>query len=93
VRLALQWGLAKHFCDGADECRNVARYVLREVEDFIKIMVGSEVLSEKEGPEYRQFTVEKIRAIVEEYQFDPFITNQTSQALIITNLPIHNKPY
>jgi len=53
-------------CDGVDECRKAARYALREGADFIKIMASGGVVSEKDRPEYTQFTVDEIRAIVEE---------------------------
>ena len=53
-------------CDGVDECRKAARYALREGADFIKIMATGGVMSEKDRPEYRQFTVDEIRAIVDE---------------------------
>lgn len=58
--------LATLICDGVDECRKAARYALREGADFIKIMASGGVLSEKDRPEYVQFTLEEIRAIVEE---------------------------
>jgi len=53
-------------CDGVDECRKAARYVLREGADFIKIMASGGVLSQRDRPEFRQFSLEEIRAIVEE---------------------------
>ena len=53
-------------CDGVDECRKAARYAMREGADFIKIMTTGGVLSEKDRPEYIQFTLDEIRAIVEE---------------------------
>ena len=53
-------------CDGVDECRKAARYALREGADYIKIMASGGVLSEKDRPEYRQFTLDEIRAIVDE---------------------------
>jgi len=53
-------------CDGVDECRKAARYALREGADFIKVMATGGVLSEKDRPEYRQFTLEELRAIVDE---------------------------
>lgn len=53
-------------CDGPDDCRRAARYALREDADFIKIMATGGVLSQKDRPEYRQFTLEEIRAIVDE---------------------------
>ncbi len=55
-------------CDGVDECRKAARYALREGSDFIKVMASGGILSEKDRPEYRQFTVEELRAIVDEAQ-------------------------
>ncbi|MCI4436853.1 MAG: amidohydrolase family protein [Ignisphaera sp.] len=66
VRTTKLRGVFSVLCDGVDECRKAARYVLREGADFIKIMASGGVLSEKDRPEYRQFTVEEIRAIVEE---------------------------
>lgn len=57
---------ASLICDGVDECRKAARYALREGADFIKIMATGGVISEKDRPEYVQFTPEEIRAIVEE---------------------------
>jgi imidazolonepropionase-like amidohydrolase len=53
-------------CDGADECRKAARYALRAGADFIKIFTTGGVASQLDRPEYPQFTVEEIRAIVEE---------------------------
>lgn len=53
-------------CDGVDECRKAARYALREGADFVKVMASGGVLSEKDRPEYRQFTVEELKAIVDE---------------------------
>ena len=53
-------------CDGVDECRKATRYALREGADFIKVMTSGGVLSEKDRPEYRQFTLEELKAIVDE---------------------------
>ncbi|MEB3755379.1 MAG: amidohydrolase family protein [Desulfurococcales archaeon] len=53
-------------CDGADECRKAARYALRSGADFIKIFTTGGVASQRDRPEYPQFTLEEIRAIVEE---------------------------
>ncbi len=58
--------LVSLICDGVDECRKAARYALREDADFIKIMATGGVLSQKDRPEYRQFTLEEIKAIVDE---------------------------
>ncbi|MCS7364902.1 MAG: amidohydrolase family protein [archaeon GB-1867-035] len=58
--------LSSLICDGVDECRKAARYALRAGADFIKIMATGGVMSEKDRPEYTQFTLEEIEAIVEE---------------------------
>lgn len=62
----LQNPLASLICDGVSECRKAARYALREGADFVKIMATGGVLSQRDRPEYRQFTLEEIKAIVEE---------------------------
>ncbi len=53
-------------CDGADECRKAVRFAMREGADFIKVMASGGVLSQRDRPEYRQFTAEELRAIVDE---------------------------
>ena len=53
-------------CDGPSECRKAARYALREGADFIKIFSTGGVLSQRDRPEHPQFTLEEIKAIVEE---------------------------
>lgn len=53
-------------CDGVDECRKAARYALRQGADFIKVMATGGVLSQRDRPEYIQFSKEELRAIVEE---------------------------
>jgi imidazolonepropionase-like amidohydrolase len=53
-------------CDGPDECRKAARYALRAGADFIKIFTTGGVASQLDRPEYPQFTLEEIKAIVEE---------------------------
>ncbi|MCE4607257.1 MAG: amidohydrolase family protein [Desulfurococcales archaeon] len=53
-------------CDGADECRKAARFALRNGVDFIKIFTTGGVASQRDRPEYPQFTLEEIKAIVEE---------------------------
>lgn len=53
-------------CDGEAECRKAARYAMREGADFIKVMASGGVLSQRDRPEYRQFTLEELRAIVDE---------------------------
>ncbi|MEM0021537.1 MAG: amidohydrolase family protein [Fervidicoccaceae archaeon] len=53
-------------CDGEAECRKAARYALREGADFIKVMATGGVLSQRDRPEYRQFTLEELKVIVDE---------------------------
>ncbi|WP_292319069.1 amidohydrolase family protein [Caldisphaera sp.] len=53
-------------CDGTDECRKATRYAFREGADFIKVMASGGVLSQRDRPEYRQFTLEELKAIVDE---------------------------
>lgn len=55
-------------CDGADDCRKAAREQFREGADFIKICTTGGVLSERDLPTSAQFTLDEIRAIVEEAQ-------------------------
>ncbi|HEC95937.1 MAG TPA: amidohydrolase family protein [Euryarchaeota archaeon] len=67
--LPLEWAKkAEMSCivDGVDECRKAARELLREGVDFIKMCTTGGVLSEKDSPEQAQFTVEEIKAVVEE---------------------------
>lgn len=53
-------------CDGVDECRKAARYALRMGSDFIKIFTTGGVMSQRDRPDYTQFTLEEIKAIVYE---------------------------
>ena len=53
-------------CDGVTECVKAARYALREGADFIKICTSGGVMSMVDRPEHTQFTLEEVRAIVEE---------------------------
>ncbi|MEM4517660.1 MAG: amidohydrolase family protein [Desulfurococcaceae archaeon] len=53
-------------CDGVDECRKATRYALRMGSDFIKIFTTGGVLSQRDRPEYTQFTLDEIKAIVYE---------------------------
>lgn len=55
-------------CDGVEECRKAARYALRMGADFIKIFTTGGVMSQRDRPEYTQFTLDEIRAIVYEAQ-------------------------
>lgn len=53
-------------CDGKEACIRAARRVLREGSDFIKIMATGGVLSQRDRPEWPQFSREEIEAIVQE---------------------------
>lgn len=53
-------------CNGVDECRKAARYALREGADFIKISTSGGVMSQRDLPEYVQFSLDEVKAIVEE---------------------------
>jgi imidazolonepropionase-like amidohydrolase len=53
-------------CDGVAECIKAARYALREGADFIKVMASGGVMSMVDRPEHTQFTLEELKAIVEE---------------------------
>lgn len=67
--IPLEWSIELGFaeiCDGVDECRKAARKVLRSGADFIKIMATGGVLSQRDKPEWSQFTFDEIRAIVQE---------------------------
>ena len=52
--------------DGVDECRKAAREQLRAGADFIKLCSTGGVMSEKDLPTSTQYTLEEIRAMVEE---------------------------
>ena len=53
-------------CDGVDECRKVARLQIRAGADWIKVMATGGVYSLADSPDASQFTIDEIRAIVEE---------------------------
>jgi len=52
--------------DGVDEVRKAAREQLREGADFLKIFTTGGVMSEKDKPTQCQYSMEEIRAFVEE---------------------------
>ncbi len=52
--------------DGEDECRKAVREQLREGADFIKICTTGGVTSERDLPTSAQFTIQEVRAVVEE---------------------------
>jgi imidazolonepropionase-like amidohydrolase len=53
-------------CDGVAECIKASRYALREGADFIKVYASGGVISMVDRPEHTQFTLEELKAIVEE---------------------------
>jgi len=53
-------------CDGVPECIKAARYALRQGADFIKICTTGGMMSMRDKPEHTQFTLEEIKAIVQE---------------------------
>ncbi len=53
-------------CDGVPECIKAARLALREGADYIKVMTSGGVMSQLDRPEYTQFTLDEIKAIVRE---------------------------
>ena len=53
-------------CDGVAECIKATRYALREGADFIKVCTSGGVMSMVDRPEHTQFTLEELKAIVEE---------------------------
>ncbi len=67
--LPIDWVKQRGICriaDGIDECRKAAREQLREGADFIKLCSTGGVMSEKDVPTSAQYTIEEIRAMVEE---------------------------
>jgi imidazolonepropionase-like amidohydrolase len=64
-----EWGEALmlgRVADGVAEVRKAAREQLREGADFLKIMTTGGVMSEKDDPRACQFSMDEIRAFVEE---------------------------
>ncbi len=66
MRSDYKLGFGGILCDGVDECIRAARTAFREGADFIKICSTGGVMSQRDKPEDEQFTVEEIRAIVNE---------------------------
>jgi imidazolonepropionase-like amidohydrolase len=58
--------LLGRLADGVSEVRKAAREQLREGADFLKIMTTGGVMSEKDKPTSCQYSMEEIRAFVEE---------------------------
>lgn len=73
-------------CDGVDQCRQAARYALREGGDFIKICTSGGILSEKDTPEHVQFNRTEIEAIVEAASnASTFVASHAQNDLAIKN--------
>lgn len=65
-------------CDGVSECIKAARYAFRQGADFIKICTTGGVMSMRDKPEYTQFTLEEIKAIVQEARHvESFVTSHS----------------
>jgi imidazolonepropionase-like amidohydrolase len=58
--------LPNGIADGVDEVRKATRLQIRAGADWIKVMATGGVLSAADSPDASQFTVDEIRAIVEE---------------------------
>ena len=58
-------GIAR-VADGVAECRKAAREQLREGADFIKMCTTGGIMSERDKPTHTQFSLEEIKALVEE---------------------------
>ena len=64
-----EWGaraMIGRVADGVAEVRRAAREQLREGADFLKIMTSGGVMSEKDKPTASQYSMDEIRAFVEE---------------------------
>jgi imidazolonepropionase-like amidohydrolase len=59
-------GMPHGICDGVGEVRKTVREVLRAGADVIKVSTTGGVLSPTDHPEFTQFTVEELKAIVQE---------------------------
>lgn len=62
-------GLPQSICDGPDEVRKRSREVLRAGAEVLKVMVTGGVMSANDRPEFTQFTVKELKAVVEEAHF------------------------
>ena len=62
-------GMPDGICDGVDGVRKKAREVLRAGAEVIKVCATGGVLSPTDHPEFTQFTIEELEAIVQEGQF------------------------
>jgi len=66
VDYAQQWSPISYLVDGVDECIRGARLQFREGAEFIKICATGGVSSQVDALDDTQFSIEEIRAIVEE---------------------------
>lgn len=62
-------GLPDGICDGVESVRRKAREVLRAGAEVLKIHVTGGVMSPTDRPEFTQFSLDELKAIVEEGQF------------------------
>lgn len=62
-------GMPENICDGVEEVRKKVREVLRAGADVVKVCSTGGVLSPTDHPEYTQFTVEELKAMVQEAEY------------------------
>jgi imidazolonepropionase-like amidohydrolase len=70
VLLPLDWveraSIKSRVVDGVDQCRKACREHFRMGADFFKVTTSGGIMSEKASAKEAQFTVEEVRAVVEE---------------------------
>lgn len=62
-------GLPDSICDGEAEVRKRTREVLRSGAEVIKVMATGGVISANDSPEFAQFTIKELQAVVEEADY------------------------
>ncbi len=62
-------GLPESICDGEAEVRKRTREVLRSGAEVIKVMATGGVISANDSPEFSQFTLKELQAVVEEADY------------------------
>lgn len=72
VFLPLDWveaaSIKSRVVDGVDQCRKASREHFRMGADFLKVTTSGGIMSERASAKEAQFTVEEVRAVVEEAQ-------------------------
>ncbi|GGB39168.1 aryldialkylphosphatase [Lentibacillus populi] len=62
-------GSPKSMCDGVEDVRKKAREMLRAGADVLKVHATGGVLSPTDDPQFTQFTIKELQAIVQEGKF------------------------